>query len=223
MTYIEELSALGNLEKAAQMTKYHKVERPYLGIANPEIYELCTNWREGRDIDARIAIARDLWDSDIHEARIAATKLLTQARIKPDDAATWAEICRWVPMFDAWAIADHACSAGSRRLIADPSRIDRVEIWTTDENMWVRRAALVMTLPWTKQNFPTEDELATRKRILGWAAEYTTDHDWFIQKSIGWWLRSLSRHDPERVRGFIEQHGDKMKPFAVREAMKHLR
>ena len=221
MTPLDELKAIGNADKAAEMAKYHKVDRPYLGISNPDVYELCKAWRADNDVAGRVEIARTLWDSNIHEARIAAIKLLTQARIKPDDAV-WAEITRWVSEFDAWAIADHVCSAGSRRLVVDPSRLDTVETWTQDENMWVRRAALIMTLPWTKQNHPNEADRAIRERILGWAAEYTEDHDWFIQKSIGWWLRSLSGHDPDRVRAFIAEHGEKMKPFAVKEAMQHL-
>ncbi|MGE4611925.1 MAG: DNA alkylation repair protein [Paracoccaceae bacterium] len=222
MTPLEQLGAIGNPQKAVEMTRYHKVERPYLGVSNPDIYDLCKRWRAGSDLDGRLKIAADLWDSNVHEARIAATKLLTQARIRPDDAV-WVEITRWVEGFDAWAIADHACSAGSRRLSSDPSRLDIVENWTTDENMWVRRAAMVMTLPWTKQNHPSEADRAIRERVLGWAAIYAQDHDWFIQKSVSWWLRSLSGHDPDRVRTFISDHGDKMKPFALKDATRKLR
>ncbi|PCJ76689.1 MAG: DNA alkylation repair protein [Rhodobacteraceae bacterium] len=221
MTPLEELEALSNPQKAAEMAKYHKVERPYLGIANPDIYELCKKWRADTDLERRLQIASTLWDSNVHEARIAATKLLTQARIRPDDAV-WAEITRWVEGLDAWAIADHACSAGSRRLITNPARLDEVEQWTTNENMWVRRAAMVMTLPWTKQNHLDEGDRAIRERILGWAAIYTEDHDWFIQTSVAWWLRSLSGHDPDRVRTFIAEHGEKMKPFALRDAARKL-
>ena len=221
MTPLEELEAIANPQKAADMAKYHKVERPYLGIANPDIYDLCKKWRADTDLDGRLEIASTLWDSNVHEARIAATKLLTQARIRPDDAV-WAEITRWVEGFDAWAIADHACSAGSRRLISDPTRLDEVEGWIKSENMWVRRAAMVMTLPWTKQNHLNEADHAIRERVLGWAAGYTEDPEWFIQKSVAWWLRSLSGHDPDRVRVFIAEHGAKMKPFALREATKHI-
>ena len=88
--------------------------------------------------------------------------------------------------------------------------------------MWTRRAALVMTLPWTKQNHPKPADLAVRERVLGWAAGYVTDHDWFIQKAIGWWLRELSKHDAGRVADFLENHGDAMKPFAVKEASRKL-
>ncbi len=125
---------------------------------------------------------------------MAAAKLLTTARIRPDDAA-WALIASWVPDFDSWAIADHACMAGQKRLVADPARLDEVETWTRSDHMWTRRAALVITLPWTKQNHPKPDELAARDRILGWAAGYVPDHQWFIQKAIAWWLRELSKHD----------------------------
>ena len=44
-----------------------------------------------------------------------------------------------------------------------------------------------MTLPWTKQNHPKPADLAIREKVLGWAAGYVTDHDWFIQKAIAWW------------------------------------
>ena len=120
-----------------------------------------------RQLEDRIQLASDLWDTNIHEARVAAAKLLTQARLKPDDTAAWDLICRWVPQFDAWAIADHVCIAAQKRITADPTRIDTVELWTTHENMWTRRAALVATLPFTKQNFPKPFELETRDRVLG--------------------------------------------------------
>ncbi len=153
---------------------------------------------------------------------VAAAKLLTQARIRPDDTAAWDLIASWVPGFNAWAIADHASDAGQRRLLADPARLDAVETWITHENMWTRRAALVMTLPWTKQNHPSPADLAARDRILGWAATLAPDRDWFIQKAIAWWLRELSKHDAPRSAAFLEAHGATLKPFARKEAAKYL-
>ena len=216
------LSSKGNGEKAAQMAAYHKVERPYLGVANPDIDIFAKTWRAVLSLDDRCALARDLWDSNIHEARIAASKLLTQARLRPNDGAAWRLIASWVPDFDAWAVADHAAIAGQKRLVTDPTRLDEVEKWTVSPHMWTRRAALVMTLPWAKQNNPKDHELAARQRILGWAAGYVTDREWFIQKAVAWWLRDLSKRDPDRVREFLTAYGTTMKPFAVREASKYL-
>ena len=80
----------------------------------------------------------------------------------------------------------------------------------------------MITLPWTKQNNPKPADLEIRDRVLGWAAGYVPDRQWFIQKAIAWWLRELSKHDAPRVRAFLDQHGAAMKPFARKEAGKYL-
>lgn len=215
------LQTLADPVRAEQMTAYHKVARPYLGLTVPQIEDLVAEWRAECTLDQRIALASGLWYTGIHEAMVAAAKLLTQARIRPDDAV-WALIARWTEGFDGWAVADHACAAGGRRLMADPARLDAVEGWTQHPNMWTRRAALVMTLPWTRLTHPKPDEQAARLRILGWAAGYADDREWFIQKAIGWWLRDLSRHAPDLTRDWLAEHGARLKPFARREAMRHL-
>ncbi|WP_309663806.1 DNA alkylation repair protein [Tabrizicola sp.] len=221
MTPLAQLEALANPAKAAEMLAYHKAARRYLGIPVPDIETLTDQWRAERSLDDRIALAASLWDTDIHEARVAAAKLLTQARIRPD-AAVWSLIQSWVPSFDAWALADHAAIAGQKRLTADPSRLDTVETWVASPHLWTRRAALVMTLPWTKQNHPKPEEGAARDRILGWCAALANDKDWFIQKAVAWWVRDLSKHDAPRARAFLAHHGAALKPFARNEASRYL-
>lgn len=218
---LNALKAKAQPGRDAEMAAYHKVDRPYLGVANPDTNDLVKTWRQSLDVAARLPLAKALWDTNIYEARLAAAKLFTQARMRPDDEI-WALLVRWVPDFDSWAIADHVAMAGQKRLMADPSRLDEVETWTTSDQFWTRRAALVFTLPWTKQNFPKPAELVARDRILGWAASYVDDPEWFIQKAVAWWLRDLSRHDPDRVIAFLEQYGSRMKPFAQKEAARHL-
>ncbi|MCH2068673.1 DNA alkylation repair protein [Shimia sp.] len=215
------LEALIEPGRAEGMAAYHKQSRQVLGIPNPALNDITKSWRQTLNVEQRVQLASNLWQTNIFEARLAASKVLTQARLRPDEAA-WELIASWTADFDSWAIADHACMAGQKRVVADPTRLDQVETWTTSEHMWTRRAALVITLPWTKQNHPKPEELQARDRILGWAASYVTDHTWFIQKAIGWWLRDLSKHDPERVRAFLNKHADGMKPFAVKEASKRL-
>lgn len=221
MTPLDQLVAAADDGQAAAMAAYHKVSRRYLGVPVPQIETLVEEWRAGRDIAARVDLARRLWDSDIHEARVAAAKLLTQARLRPDEAV-WGLFLTWVPQFDAWAIADHACKVGERRLQADPGRLDTVEPWTASPSVWVRRAALVVTLPWARMNHPKPGDQAIRSRVLGWAAGYVADRDWFIQKAVAWWLRDLSKHDADATRAFLAEHGDRMAAFARKEAARLL-
>ena len=219
--YLARIEAHADPERARGMAAYHKADRPYLGVPNPVLNALTQDWRRRLDPDSRLRLADALWRADIHETRLAAAKLLTQTRIEPD-AAVWALIRGWVPEFDAWAVSDHACMAGQKRLVAERARLDEVDTWTRSDHMWTRRAALVMTLPWARLNHPKPADLAVRERVLGWAARYADDRDWFIQKSVGWWLRDLSKHDPDRTRAWMAEHGTRLKPFARKEALRHL-
>ena len=209
-------------QKAKEMSIYHKVDRVYLGVSVPVITDLALQWRTETSVEDRIALADGLWKTDVHEARVAASKLLTQARIRPDEAV-WELFLSWVGDFDAWAIADHACDVGRRRLEAKPSRIEDIEPFVRNPHMWTRRAALVVTLPYARKNFPKPQELEIREQVLGWAADLAVDKDWFIQKAVAWWIRDLSKHDAARTRAFLEGPGQLLKPWAQKEAARHLK
>ncbi len=219
--YLAELEAEADAERAVEMARYHKVDRPYLGLRNSQIDQLTRSWQKRLSVADWSIVADLLWQTNIYECRLAAAKLLTRPRIKPDDAV-WRLICSWSRDFDSWAIADHACMAAQKRLFAEPSRLDDVESWASSPHMWTRRAALVVTLPWARLKDPDDDDINRRERILGWAADYVSDREWFIQKAVAWWLRDLSKRDSSRVEDFLRLHGGRMKPFARREAAKYL-
>ena len=216
------LQAERDPDRADQMRAYHKIDRPYLGLSNGRVADLATAWRKSTDLPDRVALAKGLWASDIYEARIAAAKLFLQARIRPDDRAAWDCLAGFIPDFDSWAIADAVAQAGAKRIVADPARMEQVEGWTTSDHMWTRRAALVFTLPFTKARHPNAVDQAARDRILGWCAGYADDPDWFIQKAVAWWVRDLSKKDPDRARAFLESHGAGLKAWAAKEAARHL-
>ncbi|PZX46648.1 3-methyladenine DNA glycosylase AlkD [Roseinatronobacter thiooxidans] len=219
-TLLDQLSAMGDPAKAAEQAAYHKTGRIFLGVPAAALDEMARGLRADLDLPTRCALAQDLWQGNVHEGGILAAKLLTQARIRPDDTPVWQMIADWAQGFDSWALADAASIAGAKRLQALPARLDEVEGWTASENMWTRRAALVMTLPWARLPHPKADDLAVRERVLAWAETYVPDRDRFIQKAIGWWLRELSRRDPDRVLVFLEGPGAALTKGAKTEAMR---
>ena len=219
--YLDELKNAADSARAQQMAKYHKIKRTYLGLSNGQLDAFTKSWRINLTVTERVTLAGQLWKTNIYEARLAAAKLFTQARIQPD-GEVWKLIYSWAPSFDSWAIADHACMAGHKRLIADPSRIDDIADWVRSEHMWTRRAALVITLPWARGKHLCSVDIARRERILSWAESYVDDWEWFIQKAIAWWLRDLSKRDPKRVAAFLQANASRMKPFARKEASKYL-
>ncbi|MBD3764700.1 MAG: DNA alkylation repair protein [Rhodobacterales bacterium] len=205
---LAQLQARADPDRAAVMAAQHRATRRYLGLPGPAIAALVEDWRDGATVADRLQLAAALWDSDVHEARVAATKLVTQARIRPD-AAVWDLICRWVPQVDGLALADLVATAGQKRLVADPVRLDLVATWVRDPRPWTRRMALAMTLPWAKMAFPKPADLAVRDRVLGWAADLAADPDRLVQRAVAGWLQDLSRHDADRARAWHAVRGDR--------------
>lgn len=213
------LRARGDPLRAAETAARGGTGREAFGTPPAQIDALVKGWREaGITVPERLALARALWDAGPVEARLAAARLLTQARI-PGDAAVWETILGWVPECDAPAIADQVAKAGARRLVAAPARLDAVEAWTApDQAPLTRRAALGVTLPWSKLRHLSPEDAERRERALGWAAAYAAEPDPLLQTALVGWLRSLAKHDPARVRAFLDAHGPAMRPFARREA-----
>ena len=63
MTLDEALAELRNAAepgRASQMAAYHKIDRPYLGVANPETDALARGWRQSLDLKARLGLAQAL-------------------------------------------------------------------------------------------------------------------------------------------------------------------
>lgn len=194
---------------------YHKIDRPYLGLRVPLITEAAGKAAASLTEEQLLTLCDELWETNIHEARIAVGKILDRKKVNNIEEV-WLRINRFKEDLDSWAIADHLAHAAFRCLREEPRFIDEIErAWLRHDNFWVRRASLVFTLFLAKKGQDPE-------RPLSWAAGMVDDHEWFIQKAIGWWLRELSKHNPERVKSFLAEYGPRMKRFAVREATKRI-
>lgn len=220
---LEHLKTLGDVQKAAEAAAWHKLDRPYLGIAPAVIDGLAREWRQSLSLEERLALADGLWQSGVHDAMMAAAKLLEQARIRPSDEEAFALILAWLPGVEGAALSDQLAVAGAKRLLADPSRVEALEPFVSAENRWARRSVLLMLSPWAKMNNPKEADLAIRDRALLWAGTLISDRNWFIQKAVSGWIADLSRHDEARARAFIDAHGAALKSYALKESGRFLK
>jgi 3-methyladenine DNA glycosylase AlkD len=212
---IQALRAFGDAKRAEREKAYQKSRWEHWGVALPSM-DVAIKETLG-DLSQRQALelSRRLWREPTWDLKIVAGRILGRKSIDPD-ADVWAFVTERLPDLDGWAVADNLASVASRCLIEDPRRLDAVEAWIENPHLWTRRAALVFTLPWTKEKRDPE-------RMLGWAARLAQDREWFIQKAIGWWLRELSKRDGRRVRRFLTEHGEKLTGVAKHEAAKYLK
>ena len=206
------LRALGDPKRAEQEKRYQKSRWEHWGVPLPKMDLAIRETLGSLSQDEALELCRRLWREPVWDLKIVAGRILGRKSIEPD-AKVWGFVNERLADLDGWAVADNLAPAASRCLVADPGRLDVVEAWIENPHLWTRRAALVFTLPWTKGERDPE-------RMLGWAARLAEDREWFIQKAIGWQLRELSKRDPERVRRFLMEHGEKLTCVAKREATK---
>ncbi|CAM3380051.1 DNA alkylation repair protein [Paracoccus nototheniae] len=198
MQELDRLRDMADPERAARASARHKSGRETLGVPPAQIEALAAEWRGALDIDARLALARALWDSDIHEARLTAARLLVQARMRPDDAA-WALLLEWAVQIDGAEIGDAVMSALARRLVAEPARLDLIAAWSGSRNPWLRRGLLMATLPWAKLSNPKPEDVAVQEMVLERALRLSADRNGAVRQAALIWARDLAKHDPDRV------------------------
>jgi 3-methyladenine DNA glycosylase AlkD len=211
---VHALRARSDAKRAEWEKAYQKSRWDHWGVALPSMDAAIKQTLGDLTQDEALALCGCLWREPVWDLKIVAGRILARKSIAPD-AKVWRFIIEHLGELDGWAVADNLASVGSRCLIEDPSRLDAVEAWVESPHLWIRRAALVFTLPWTKGERAPE-------RMLGWAGRLAGDREWFIQKAIGWWLRELSKRDPDRVRRFLDEYGRKLTGVAKREATKYL-
>jgi 3-methyladenine DNA glycosylase AlkD len=210
----QALRALGSPERAEWEKAYQKSRWEHWGVALPGMDAAIREALGDLTQKDALSLCARLWREPVWDLKIVAGRILARKAIEPD-TEVWSFVTERLIDLDGWALADNLASVGSRCLIADPGRLDAIEAWIESPHLWTRRAALVFTLPWTREKRDPE-------RMLGWAAQLAEDRQWFIQKAVGWWLRELSKRDPKRVRRFLREYGEKLTGVARREATKYL-
>lgn len=83
-----------------------------------------------------------------------------------------------------------------------------------DENMWMRRLAIIAQLGLKEQT-----DFVALKRAIRYNCQ---DQQFFIQKAIGWALREYSKTNRDQVAGFICDNQQKLSKLAIREGSKYL-
>ena len=89
-----------------------------------------------------------------------------------------------------------------------------MEDWIADQNLWLRRAALLHQLKWK--------EACDQDRLFAFCRLTMHEKEFFIRKAIGWALRQHARVAPDQVARFLIENRTRLSGLSFREAAKHL-
>ena len=221
------LAGGGDPVRAAGQRQYLRSETPLRGFRLAELRAalrpvLAAPGHVIDDAGAWAATVRTLWvEAQYREERHAAIAL---ARHRP--YREWATDPAALPLYrhlvdtGAWwdLVDDVATHLVAPLLRAHPDVAAAVRAWSSDADLWVRRAAI---LAQTGARERTDTRLLTdcvEANLLGSAH----GDEFFIRKAIGWALRDYARTDPAWVAAYVEALGDRLAPLSRREALKHL-
>jgi 3-methyladenine DNA glycosylase AlkD len=114
-----------------------------------------------------------------------------------------------------WDFVDGVSPRISGLLLAHRALMTPVLLeWSTDEDFWIRRAAITSQL---------KAKASTDTGLLRTVIEANLDDpEFFIRKAIGWALREFAKTNPAWVRDFVAEHAGQLSPLSRKEALRHL-
>ena len=115
-----------------------------------------------------------------------------------------------------WDFVDELASPIVGQIVLDDRSLMRpvLERWIDGPDMWLRRSALLC------QN--RHKEKTDQGMLFDFCLRRADEKEFFIRKAIGWALREYARTQPDEVRRFLAEHGDRLSGLSRREAAKHL-
>lgn len=200
------------------MQAYMKTDMPFYGVQKPErmriLREVRRRFAPGSHPEYIEAIA-GLWGLPHREEKYLAQGYATSfpEHIVPASLPVYR---RFIVKGAWWDFVDETATHMIRTLVLDhPDEIwPVVEGWVEDDDMWLRRAAVLCQVGAKGRTDP--------RRLFEFCRSRAHEKEFFIRKAIGWALRDYAYTDPNAVAAFLLDHHDELSGLSFREASKHI-
>ena len=213
------LRAAGDPGRAEREKRYLKSELEHVGASVPTIRRIVKAELAARgplSHDELIDCVSALWTRQVHECRMAAVELLElrQDALRASDIDL---IERLLRESRTWALVDGLAASVVGDLVESyPELSETLDRWSTDEDFWIRRSALIALL------LPLRRGRGDFERFGRYADAMLEEREFFIRKAIGWVLRDTARNRPELVFEWLAPRAARASGVTIREAQKHL-
>ncbi len=206
-----------DIENAVKQEAYLKNQFMFLGLAKPIRAELEKDFVKDTkqlDVEQIIDICFELTELGFREYLYTAQRVM-DANYQKFELSHIERLVKITLIDSWWENTDGFQSFVRKWFKANPQAIRPfVESKYKDDNMWIRRLAIIAQLGLKEQ---------TDFTIMKRAIRYNLNYDeFFIQKAIGWALRDYSKTNQKAVAEFITQYNDKLSNLAIREGSKYL-
>ncbi len=209
----QALQQLANPEKAEHSKRFFKTGPgeygegdQFLGITVPELRKLAKKHQ-----DLPLNDIKTLIKSPIHEERLLSLFILVlQYKKASAPQVIYNFYVENMPHVNNWDLVDSSAPYIPGHFLFDKEK-DILYAWVQDNNMWIRRIAMLSTFYFIKNN-----EFADALNI---AELLHLDHENLIHKAVGWMLREIGKRDLSAEEQFLEKYYKNMPRTMLRYAI----
>lgn len=207
---LDKLNGLASLAHFQQLAKFGINNSKALGIKVPHLRSLA------KEIGKNHLLALELWDTEIHEARILASMIESPENISKE------QFDAWVNDFDSWDLCDVTCDLLGRSELV----LSKIEEYSSREEEFVKRSAFAMICELAFYS-KDKDNLIFDRFFEIIIREAWDDRN-FVRKAVNWALRQIGkRNETLRLKaletaGIIAQQTTKSARWIATDAIREL-
>ena len=215
----KKLRENSNPQRAEKEKAYLKSPFKFFGIPVPFMEKMAKNFKranKGIDKNSVFELTERLWNSEYHQEKTLAIKLLQQFS-EILDFGSMPRLDRMLSESTGWdhvdGIATHLVDTVLRK---DQRAYGYLKKWSESENFWMRRAALI------SQILLFREGKGDKQLFFSFAERMIEEKEFFIRKAIGWALREMSKADPDVVFDYLIKVRSRASGLTLREGGKLL-
>lgn len=160
------------------MKRYGIRTEKALGIPIPQLRKIA------KKIGKNHKLALQLWQTEVHEARILASMIAV-----PQDM-TEQQMDEWVKDFNSWDLCDQCCNNLFGRTKWAHQKIFE---WSVSHSEFIKRAGFVLMAVLAVHDKGIDD--SEFKKFLHLIEEEATDERNFVKKAVNWALRQIGKRN----------------------------
>jgi 3-methyladenine DNA glycosylase AlkD len=195
---------------AGSLQQYLGSPLPTFAVSAPDLHRIVGEFRrrEGRRSSRELRpVLLSLWGGTTYDERILAIELLDRYQ-EAHDASLWKLASGWVDEATGWALSDSLAAGPIAGMVQElPQRYSELLRWTSSRNLWRRRAA-TYALHDLVLGGEVERPLRLLKRLV-------PDHEFWVQRAVGTWLRECWKQEPRRTERFLRRHAGHLAPVTL--------
>jgi 3-methyladenine DNA glycosylase AlkD len=179
---IKKLRSLENPANIAGMARFGIVTKKAFGVSAPVLKAIAKEIKKQTNDCHKLAL--ELWETEIHEARIIAYLIDNPTEVTTEQMESWAAD------FDNWAICDGTCG---HLFCKTEFAYQKAFEWAEREEEFIKRAGIVLMAWLAVHDKKAEDALIAQ--FLPILEKHADDARNFVKKAVNWSLRQIGKRN----------------------------